>query len=140
MKKAILIFFLAALGIVIYGYFKSVPPGQDNENAPKIEITPESYDFGDIKYGDIVNYAFEVKNSGKGVLEIKRVATSCACTTAQISKEKINPGEKVLLEVRYDSGAMGLAHGKGKQERIIYIKSSDSNNPQAEVVIYANIK
>lgn len=142
MKKGIflLIFILIVSGIIVYGYFKAVSPGQDNENSPKIEITPQSYDFGDINYGDIVNYGFEVKNSGKSVLEIKRVATSCSCTTAKINQEKINPGETAQLNVRYDSGAMGRAHGKGRQERIIYIKSSDSENPQVEVAIYANLK
>lgn len=129
------------IGLAAYGYFKAIP-GVENqtENLPKIEITPRSFDFGEVNYGQVVEYSFKVKNTGNEILEIKRVATSCACATAKIDKEKINPGEEVELLVTYDTGAMGGAHGKGRQERIIYIRSNDLKNPQMEVIIYALVK
>jgi len=135
-----LILGLAILGLAIYGYFKATPEVVNQENLPKIEITPKLFDFGEIDYGEVVNYSFRVKNLGNEILEIKRVATSCPCAMAKIVKEKIEPGEEVELLVSYDSGMMGPAHGKGKQERIIYVKSNDPVNPQVEVVIYANVK
>lgn len=137
--KFFLILGIVILGLAIFGYFKAISGPQNQENLPKIEITPKLFDFGEINYGDVVNYSFTVKNLGKEILDIKRVATSCSCATAKILKEKIEPGEEVELLVSYDSGAMGL-HGKGKQERIIYIKSSDPINPQVEVMIYATVK
>ena len=127
-------------GLAVFGYFKAVPGAVDKKNLAKIEITPQSYDFGEVNYGTIIKYNFEVKNSGQEILEIKRVGTSCSCTTAKISKETIVPGQVAELQVSYDTGAMGLAHGKGKQERIIYVKSSDPKNPQAQVIIYAFVK
>lgn len=138
--KFFLILVLIILGLAVYGYFKAVPGTDDRVGGyPQIEITPKVFDFGEINFGDVVNYDFKVKNSGDEILEIKRVATSCPCATAKIAKEKIEPREEVELLVTYDSGAMGL-HGKGKQERIIYVKSNDPVNPQVEVVIYANVK
>lgn len=138
--KFFLILGVIILGLAIFGYFKAIP-GVENqaENLPKIEITPKVYDFGEINLGDVVNYGFKVKNLGKEVLEIKRVATSCACATAKITKEKIEPGEEVELLVTYDSGAMPL-HGSGREERIIYLRSNDPLWPQAEVRIYATVK
>lgn len=138
--------FILVLGIIIFGigilgYFRAVPgAGNQGENLPKIEITPKSFDFGEINYGQIVNYTFRVKNLGKAILEIKRVATSCACTSAKIASEKINPGQETELLVIYDTGAMAGAHGKGQQERIIYVKSSDPINPQVEAMIYAAVR
>lgn len=140
------IWFFLILGIVIlvlggYGYFKAIPGVEDNStNLPKIEIAPKSFDFGSIEYGKVVEYIFRVKNTGKEVLEIKKIATSCACTTGKINKEKINPGEEAELQVSYDTGAMSGPHGRGEQERIIYVKSNDPVNPQVEVMIYANVK
>ncbi|HDZ54122.1 MAG TPA: DUF1573 domain-containing protein [Candidatus Nealsonbacteria bacterium] len=132
---------LLILGMAVYGYFQAISgPENGAENAPKIEITPEFFDFGEIEYGKVVEYIFKVKNTGKEILEIKRVATSCACTVAKISKEKISPNEEVELLVTYDTGAMSGPHGRGKQERIIYVKSSDFINPQVEVKIYANVR
>ncbi len=128
---------LIILGFAGYGYFKAVPGTQNGENLPKIEVSPKTFDFGEINFGDVVSYDFTVKNSGNEVLEIERIATSCPCATAQITEEKINPGESAELLVSYDSGAMG-AHGRGEQERIIYVRSNDPINPQVEVTIYAN--
>ncbi len=68
------------------------------------------------------------------------MATSCGCTTAKVSKEKINPGEEIELQVSYDTGAMSGDHARGEQERIIYIKSNDPINPQVEAMIYADVK
>lgn len=132
---------LVIAGIAISGYFKAIP-GVENQGGslPQIEITPKSFDFGEINYGEIVEYSFKVKNLGDGILEIKRVATSCACTTAEIEKEVLSPGEEVELLVTYDTGAMSGAHAKGEQERIIYLKSNDPVNPQVEAMIYAVVR
>lgn len=140
--KIVLILVILILGLAVFGYFKATP-GVENqtENLPKIEITPSSFDFGTVEFGQVLNYSFLVKNRGKEILEIKRVATSCGCTTAKIAKEKISPGEEVELEVSYDTKAMGeSSHGRGKQERIIYVKSNDPISPQAEVLIYAYVR
>ena len=129
------------LGLAGYGYFKSIPGADEgNENLPKIEITPKNFNFGEANYGEILEHNFKIKNLGKEILEIKRVATSCACTSAKAVLEKIQPGQETNLTVTYDTAAMSGSHGRGKQERIIYVKSSDPINPQAEVIIYANVK
>lgn len=132
---------LVILGLAGYGYFKSIP-GVENqaENLPQIEISPERFDFGEVEYGQVVEYTFLVKNLGEETLEIKKVATSCACTKAEISKENIEFEEMVELLVTYDTGAMSGAHAKGEQERIIYVKSNDPINPQVEVTISAYVK
>lgn len=130
------------MGLLIYGYSRATP-GVKNQTTPrpKIEITPKSFDFGNVSFGQVVNYTFKVKNLGNEILEIKKVATSCACATAKTDKEKIEPGQTTELLVTYDTAAMGRGpHGKGKQERIIYVKSNDPVNPQVEVMIYANVK
>lgn len=140
--KLSLILVLIILGLAGYGYLKSVP-GVENQagNLPKIEISPKIFDFGEIEFGKVVEYGFKVKNSGNKILEIKRVATSCACTTAKIAKENISPGEETELLVSYDTAAMGRSsHGMGKQERIIYVKSNDPLNPQVTTMIYAYVK
>ncbi len=142
MKPKIWVFLiLIILTLATYGYFKSIP-GVKNEaqSRAEIDISPSFFDFGEIEYGQVAEYTFLVKNLGEETLEIKKVATSCACTKAKISKENIKPGEITELLVTYDTGAMSGAHAKGEQERIIYVKSSDPINPQVEVMIYANVK
>lgn len=141
-SKLLLIIVLGiVLGLAIYGYFRAMPSGKNlTGEQPQIEITPKFFDFGEVKYGKAVEYSFKVKNLGTEILEIKRVATSCACTTAKIAKEIIEPGEEAALKVVYNTGLMSGSHAKGKQERIIYLKSNDPENPQAEVKIQAVVK
>ncbi len=144
MKQRIVFFLILVLvmiGLAVYGYFGAVP-GVDNqtENRPQIEIMPQSFDFGEIEYGEIAKHTFLVKNSGSQILEIKKVATSCACTKAEVGQKEIKPGETVELQVTYDTGAMSGPHGRGEQERIIYIKSNDPISPQTEVTITAYVK
>lgn len=141
-KTKVLITGLVIFGIAVFGYLKATESVDvQNGNLPKIEIAPKSFDFGEVEFGKIPQYIFKVKNSGEGILEIKTVATSCACTTAQISKEKINPNEEAELLVSYDTAAMGKSsHGTGRQERIIYVKSNDPINPLITVMIYAYVK
>ena len=132
----------AVLGMAVVGYFKAVPAVENLTNTrSRIEVTPKSFDFGEIEYGLVAKHTFKIKNLGKETLEIRNVATSCACTTAKALQEKINPGEETELLVRYDTSAMGnSSHGKGAQERIIYIKSNDPASPQVEVTIQAYVK
>ncbi|MDP3882935.1 MAG: DUF1573 domain-containing protein [Candidatus Staskawiczbacteria bacterium] len=136
-----LIFIAGLAGVILFGYLQATAPASNDPNAPKILISPESFDFGEIQYGDIVTHNFGVTNSGKSDLEIKRVATSCGCTTAKISRQIIKPGESADLVVEYNTAAMGdLPENHGQQERIIYVKSNDPANPQVNAEISAFVK
>jgi hypothetical protein len=141
-KYSLIIFIVLLIAFSIYGYFKAIPGLQENKGAkfPKVELSLDSFDFGQIEYGQIAEHTFKVKNSGQEVLEIKRLSTSCACTSAEIEKETLNPGEEVNLWVEYNTGLMTGDHAKGNQERIIYIKTNDPINPQVEITIKAYVK
>ncbi len=133
---------LAVLGLGAVGYFRAVP-GLENQtdDYPQIEITPSTFDFGEVEYGAIAEHNFKIKNSGRQDLEIKKVATSCACTSAEVGKKTLKPGEETGLNVIYNTELMGdSSHAKGEQERIIYIKTNDPINPQVEIIIHAYVR
>lgn len=138
--KLFLILITAILVLAVYGYFQSIPESEQGQDVPKIELTSNFFDFGEVEYGEILEHSFQVKNIGKKVLEIQRIATSCACTSATINEEQIKPNEQAELTVKYDTGAMSGPHGQGKQERIIYIKTNDPLNPQIEITINAHVR
>ncbi len=142
MRLSLVIIPLIILFLVLYGYFKAISPSTDQSKAtgPEIEIIPKEHDFGQVKYGDLAEQTFKVRNLGKEDLEIVRVSTSCGCTTAEINKEKLVSREETDLKVTYDTGAMSGSHAKGRQERTIFVKSNDPHNPQVEVMIYADVE
>ena len=136
------IIILVIFGLATVGYFKAVPGVEhQTENRPQIELTPKTFNFNEIEYGSIAEHTFKVKNLGTETLEIKRIATSCACTSAEVGKKILKPDEETNLKVIYNTGLMGDSpHAKGEQERIIYIKTNDPINPQVEVTIHAYVK
>jgi hypothetical protein len=105
--------------------------------APHIEIMPENMDLGDVSK-DGFNYTFTVRNSGKKTLEIGKVSTSCGCTLATIESTEIQPGKSTGLHVTFNPKLMD-EEIKGKISRIIFIKSSDPENPEVEIKITANV-
>lgn len=142
MKKNLIILCAAVvLAIGIYGYFSATAaPGNDSRLLSKIEISPEFFDFGEVAYGKIAKYDFELKNIGEKDLEITRISTSCGCTTAEAGTRLIQPGEKTNLSVEYNTGAMSGPLSMGDQERLIYVRSNDPVNPQIEIKIHAIVK
>jgi len=104
---------------------------------PRIEITPSNMDIGNVtKEG--FNYTFTVRNTGKKTLDIGKVSTSCGCTLAKIDSEQISPGESTGFHVTFNPKLME-EEVKGKISRIIFIKSSDPENPEVEIKITANV-
>jgi hypothetical protein len=130
--KAILLVVAILIAVsAVYGVF-SVFSG-----APQIEITPLNMDLGDVTK-DGFNYTFTVRNTGKKTLEIDKVSTSCGCTLASIESNVIMPGESTGLHVTFNPKLME-EEVKGKISRIIFIKSSDPENPEVEIKITANV-
>lgn len=137
MKKIIpiTIILIVAVVMVAFGYFQA---GGDEENLqPKIAVEPTEYDFGAISAHEKSEYDFIIKNIGSLPLEIQRVSTSCACTTAEIERQVIPVGSKANLHVVYDPTLMPPLGDDIL--RMIYIKSNDPTNPEVEIEIKAKI-
>lgn len=90
---------------------KSVPIETAGENeaaselvhGPHLTLDPEEYDFGKIRQsGGVVSKTFNVLNNGSEDVTIDEVLTSCSCTTAEIDKKLLRPGERGTLTVVFD--------------------------------------
>ena len=101
---------------------------------PRIIFTQESYDFGKVKQGKIVEYTFTFENRGAEDLVIKDVTTSCGCTAALVSNSVVKPGDTGQIKVSYDS--QGRA---GKVSRTITVESNDPVEPVKELSITASV-
>jgi len=93
--------------------------------APRITTKSDSFDFGQIREGQIVKHSFEIENSGTAELKISEVRTSCGCTAVKPEKMILNPGEKTNIKVEFNS-----ENRLGPQEKYVYIFSNDPVNAQ----------
>jgi hypothetical protein len=73
----------------------------------QLKIEPEIFEFKQVKSGTIVKALYRIKNIGKVEIKIKRISTSCGCTTVSKKPDKLSPGEIFNLEV--DFNTRGLA-------------------------------
>ncbi len=76
---------------------------------PEITFEKDFHDFGKLISGEKVTYSFKFKNTGKSLLVISNVSTSCGCTVSSFPKQPIKPGEGATIDVSFDSeGRHGL--------------------------------
>ncbi len=147
------IFFLIVIAFVGFFYWRSIPP----KNAPIIEITPSSYDFGSVSQAKGVTSAtLDIYNRGNQDLVLKNMDTSCGCTSASVIsdgeegprfsmrshgtnpkdwEQVISPGESAQLKIYYDPNVH--QNLKGSVTRSVFIYSNDPRHSKKEVKIRA---
>jgi len=78
--------------------------GKGSDDAlPVISFEKDFHDFGKLISGEQVTYSFKFKNTGKSLLIISNVSTSCGCTVSAFPKQPIKPGEGSTIDVSFDS-------------------------------------
>lgn len=75
----------------------------DKDALPIISFEKDFHDFGKLISGEQVTYSFKFKNTGKSLLIIANVSTSCGCTVSSFPKQPIKPGEGATIDVSFDS-------------------------------------
>ena len=132
MKKLTLWTFALLIGSVVYA---QDAPQVFNEpvDGPKIKFKENSFDFGEITQGDVVEHTFEFENVGTQSLVINDVRTTCGCTVPKWPREPLAPGESASMTVQFSS------RGKvGMQNKVITV-ISNSTSQQDRVMIKTNI-
>jgi hypothetical protein len=124
------------MGLVLLGLLLALAVGCGWQPG-RVELSATEYDFGTIPNDKPVRQVFEVRNAGRGQLEIVGVSTSCGCTGAEVGKRLLGPGEATELAVTYDP----LAHdgATGRFMRIVYIRSNDPDLPEATLTIRVTV-
>ena len=97
MKK---IFLLASAFVFTLGVMAQPKPDE------VIKMNTEKHDFGKIKAGTPVTYAFEIKNISDKPIVVENSWASCGCTTPEKIVDPIMPGKTALLKVQYNAAAV----------------------------------
>ncbi len=114
-------------------YFPDMTP-EELAQAPKLQYSKESHDFGNLNQGEKTTYKFSFTNTGKQALNIRKIKTSCGCTASSPEKKEIQPGEQSYVEVTFDSKGR-----KGKQYKYVTVFSNDPKKPESRLEIRANV-
>jgi hypothetical protein len=112
------------------------PGTQAAVEGPPSNIVVENpvYDFGDIDPGSKHTGEFKFTNQGQGVLNIKKIQSTCGCTVPQLKKKTYEPGESGTITVTFRPG-----HRSGPVSKNLYILSNDKDDPRARLTIKAKV-
>jgi len=92
-----------------------------------------SKDFGSVPRGAVLQHGFKIKNNTKDVVGLAGVRSSCGCTSAQLSKRYLQPGEETHLLVRMDSGRF-----RGLKTITLYVKLDRPEATEVRIWVKAN--
>jgi hypothetical protein len=81
---------------------------------PKIELSQDFFDFGEMHQKESVSTDFVIKNTGDAPLLIRSAKGSCGCTVPEWPKEPVAVGEEAVVKVTFNSG-----NKKGKQNKTV---------------------
>lgn len=74
----------------------------------EVSLDKAELDFGTFPKNEVKEGKFQLTNTGKNLLVVYDVITSCGCTKAEYSKNPVRPGETLELTVRYEADEVGL--------------------------------
>ncbi len=91
---------------------------------PILKFDFDTYDFGEVTDGEIVEVDYTFKNTGESNLIIYDASASCGCTVPEYPKDKeIKPGESGVVKARFDSSGQ-----TGKQVKSITLTTNTKNS------------
>ena len=85
------------------GVQESKPKAMQTE----VGLDKAEIDFGTFPMNEVKEGKFLLTNTGKNLLVVYDVITSCGCTKAEYSKNPVRPGEALELTVRYEADESG---------------------------------
>ncbi len=94
-----------------------------------------THDFGKVKQGDALTWEFVFTNKGDAPLVIKEVRTSCGCTAALASADKIAPGGVGKIKATFNTAGY-----QGRISKYIFLVSNDAASENRELSLIADIE
>lgn len=104
------------------------------ENAPAAKFETTVVDFGEMNQNDKRDVKFKFTNTGKSDLIIRKVRSSCGCTTVTPPNTVIKPGESSSIDAVFNSGLY-----KGKQTKVINVVTNDPKTSQVVLTVTGNV-
>ena len=118
---------------VIEEYFPEMT-AEELDNAPKLEVSDRSYDFGKVTAGTMLEIDFELTNKGQEQLFFRSVKSNCGCIAYELKNKGIKKGKSQMLKVFFDTSEM-----RGNQYKSITVYSNDPVTPTQIITIKGNV-
>lgn len=75
----------------------------DTNNVAKMIFEKDTFFFGKIKEGSVINHKFKFTNTGTVPLLIHDARSTCGCTIPKWPKAPVKPGESGYINVKFNT-------------------------------------
>jgi hypothetical protein len=103
--------------------------------APRLQAEAPLFNFGKVAEGSKTEHTFRFQNTGDTPLIISKVRSSCGCTAALLSAEKLAPGEWGELKTTFNSKGF-----QGAVTKTVYVYSNDPDQQKALFRLQGNVQ
>lgn len=126
---------LPLLTLVLSLCLHAAPPDSNAPvRKPSIFCARAEVDFGTVLQGRKVNHTYVLENRGDAPLNITGVVPNCNCTTADVTRQIIEPGTSAFVRAVFDS-----AEFDGPVGKTIFVSSDDPDRPTLGLDFKANV-
>ncbi len=87
-------------------------------------------DLGEISVRERKDCELKFKNTGKGLLTIGEIKSTCGCTVPTLAKKEYKPGEDGVIKITYSGQS-----SSGAVAKHIYVSSNDGANPKIALIL-----
>lgn len=117
-------------------FYPNIPKPEEGAKTPEIAFKSKKIEFGQLSQGAAFKAQFKFENKGDGELTVYKVQSGgCSCTMPdKYRDEKIRPGEKDKIRVKFDSESL-----EGPIDKKIYVFTNDPKNPLVVLSIKGEI-
>ena len=102
---------------------KGVVKTTSRESLTTASINNTMMDFGSFPQSEKQKGSFVLTNTGKGLLVIQDITTSCGCTKVEYSKEPVRPGGTLEVKVIYEAEDAGFFN------KVVTVYCNTENSP-----------
>jgi hypothetical protein len=117
------IFYLRTFLIVVLFCTGSIVSAQ-----AKIKFKENKKDLGTVNKGDVVSAEYEFTNEGDQPLILTNYEVECSCTSADLPKQPIAPGQSGKITVKFDTKS-----AYDRQDRKVVILSNAKNSASVRI-------
>ena len=104
--------------------------------APRVYVDETVHDFGSMYLNHEDQHVFIVRNTGNAVLELEKGKKSCKCTTFQLARSTVAPGESVEVTVGWKTTTRWRERKWGQTATL---KTNDPSTPQVKLRIEGHL-
>ena len=107
------------------------PPAVDSSKShPAVAMDEETFNFGVFEKEQKGEHAFTIRNEGKSSLTLEVLNKSCSCTSVDLSRRSVSPGQDAKVTMHWKPNNSGGSYRQG-----VEIGTNDPTRPRFQLFV-----